>query len=92
MQKISHTTLSGNDFFGFSFRCAKEQREIVVVVIFHICRFRNKSFLSHCQEGSGAGCPPELCSERLPVRQPGALPLSAASYLSSAPDPSRRTG
>lgn len=28
-----------------------------LAVIFHICRFRNKSFLSHCQERLGVGCP-----------------------------------
>lgn len=81
MQKISHTTLNGNDF-GFSFRCAKEQSEIVVVTpvaIFHICRFRNKSFLSQCQKRSGAGCAAEPSAERSPPLQPGRAPLAAPS-------------
>lgn len=81
---------------SLAFCCAKEQSEIMVVMlvaIFPICRFRNKSFLGQCQQRSGAGCPAEL-----PLR--GALTGAAAraqrsaltSYLSAAPGPSRRTG
>lgn len=42
-------------------------------------RFRNKSFLSHCQKQLGVGCPPETLIAHLLVQQPR-LFQAAACY------------
>lgn len=60
---------------SLAFCCAKEQSEIMVVMlvaIFPICRFRNKSFLGQCQQRSEQAVPQSsLSAERLRGLQPG---------------------